>query len=114
MGTELVIEAPRLEWDYVPKFAGNRKDKACKVRLRQPTNRVVDEALVIRDGTTQINRQAYIEYSVVKIEGLRCGEKEIKTAQDLIDAPDVLFPLFVELFMEIKGAIDVDEGDQGN
>ena len=86
------------EYDYYPDWRGNKKRKELTARLRLITTDQLEEA-VVAGG---IDRRKVVGDGLIGLTGLKVDGKEIKTVQDILDTPG-LFPLYVDLFIEING-----------
>lgn len=76
------------EIKYIPDWNDNKKDaKPIKVKLHFLTPGERDSCFEWKDGDLIPNRVKFFHFGVIEFEDLKVNDKNIKTAEDVLNTP---------------------------
>ncbi len=98
-----------LEWDFVPEYG----DGKITAHLRQLTVEECEGCLTM-SVSQPLDRAKMVKLGLKGLDGFSVDGKAIKTAKDLLAAPQGVLPLYTEVFIAIREGSTVTEDEAKN
>ncbi len=109
MGEGYNVKLGDLEWDFVPVYG----DGKITAHLRQLTVEECESCLTM-SVSQPLDRAKMITLGLEGLDDFSVDGKAIKTAADILSAPQGVLPLYTELFIAIRNGNTVTEDESKN